>query len=65
MKYKYQENQRVKVIFPPVHPYYDKIGTIVKINKKHIMMFYYVEFEDEKKHYFQEKELEVVENKDL
>ena len=60
MKYKYKIDQRVKVIFPSVHPYYDKIGTIIKVNKKHIMMFYYVEFEDNKKHYFQEKEIVLV-----
>ena len=58
MKYKYKEKQKVKVISPSVHPAFNQIGTIISINEKHIICFYFVQFEDGKKYYFQEKELQ-------
>jgi len=60
MQYKFSVNQKVKIIFPSSHPCINKIGKIIKIDEKKFIMFYSVEFDNGKKYFFAERELENV-----
>jgi len=62
MKYKFSKNQRVKIIFPSSESHINQIGTIIKIDKKKLVMSYLVRFDDGKELFFAEKELEGTKN---
>ena len=58
---KYKKGDKVKVIFPPSHPAFSKIGNIIAFDKnaEESVLPYQLIMGDEKKYWFGETEIEV------